>query len=85
MTCARACAQARTQAYIYALSAPKRQSDERRDQNPYYYSVRAAYGSHRRVSARSELDESGGWWSFHGLGAYSAQRGAEAKSPSTLQ
>jgi hypothetical protein len=29
--------------------------------------------------------ESDGWWSLHGLGAYSAQRGAEAKSPSTLQ
>ena len=52
-------------------------------QNPYYYSVRAAIRLLLTSGGRwlVESDES---WSLHGLGAYCAQRGAEARSPSTL-
>jgi hypothetical protein len=58
-------------------------------QNAIYYSVRAAIRL-PLTNGGSWLVESDEWWSssteWHGLGgAYSAQRGAEAKSPSTLE
>ena len=61
---------------------PNQQSDELDKQNPFYYSVRAASRLLSTGGGRW-LVESDEWWSLHGLGACSPQRGGEAKSPST--